>query len=425
LVIAAGLGALYADEAVREIRGAHPQAGAGIGILKLGALWPFPRDLVARHLRGAGAVLVVEQVEPFTEEQVLQLLGDADVGLPRTKVYGKATGHMPAAGEIDSGTVLRALESILGIADESSPSETASAQGGTSPPPAATDDASTRCEVLNGLPPRDISFCFGCPHRASFFAIKSALALDGREGIVTGDIGCYGLAAGPTGFSQLATLHCMGAGLGEASGFGVLNRLGFTQPVVAVAGDSTFFHACIPALINARWQQADLVFVILDNSTTAMTGFQPHPGTPCSPLDPDKTVITPEDVCRGIGVDTVVVDPVDDVNEAVEVLYRKLQEGGVHALIMRRACAQYEKKAGQAGREKAMVQVEKCRGEECGCDRFCSRVIACPGNRFDEETGRAYVDPDYCNGCGLCVQLCPSDALVLADPSAAERGDAR
>jgi indolepyruvate ferredoxin oxidoreductase alpha subunit len=425
VVVAAGLGALYADEAVKEIGRLHPEATTGLGVLKLSAVWPFPRNLVAGHLAGAEAVLVVEQVEPFVEEQVLMLLGDAEAGLPPLKVYGKASGHMPAAGEIDSHDVLVALRRILALSEGnvSAKGSFLSAESGSGAVDThAEADALRRTQVLEGLPPRDISFCFGCPHRASFYAIKAAMALDGREGVVTGDIGCYGLAAGPTGFSQLATLHCMGAGLGEASGLGVLGQLGFTQPVVAVAGDSTFFHACLPALVNARWQKADVVFVILDNSTTAMTGFQPHPGTPCSPLDPEKTVVLPEEVCRGMGVETVVVDPVADPRETVRLLYESLQAGGVHVVIMRRACAQYEKKAGSAGRRKAMVVVEKCRGEECGCDRFCSRIIACPGNRFDQETGRAYVDPDYCNGCGLCVELCPSGALVLADPHTLKEG---
>ncbi len=351
------------------------------------------------------------------------------------EILGKGSGHIPNAGEIDTDSVARALQSALGglpplnaaqaepAPRTSSPTLEASPAAGEAVQEQTTDRAARAKEILASLPPRDISFCFGCPHRASFWAINAALRLDGRGGFVTGDIGCYGLAAGPTGFSQLKTLHCMGAGLGEGSGFGILPRLGFTQPVVAVAGDSTFYHACIPALINARIQGSQLVFVILDNSTTAMTGFQPHPGSPCTPADPEKLVIPPEEVCRGLGVETVVVDPVEDVQAAISAVFDGLQGGGLRAVVMRRVCATFDKKKTSGARMRMVVDPEKCVGEECGCDRFCTRVLGCPGNRWDAEAGTAFVDADFCNACGLCAQLCPRGALsVRAEEPVAEGG---
>ena len=130
------------------------------------------------------------------------------------------------------------------------------------------------------LIPREIAFCPGCPHRASFYAIKTALTLDGRNGFVVGDIGCYGLAAGATGFNQIKALHCMGSGSGNVSGFSKMASFGFEQPVVAVMGDSTFYHASLPALVNAKHNNAKALFIILDNAVTAMTGFQENPATP-------------------------------------------------------------------------------------------------------------------------------------------------
>ncbi len=409
LVVAGGLAFLYAREAVTEL-GLEER----VGILKLGAVHPFPEGLAVEALGRCERALVVEQVEPFIEEglRIVHSVHAAELGA-RT-ILGKGSGHIPGVGEVDTDTVLHALKEIFGTGADGA--DLVSTAAGSLPTVAASGSRATRAaEVLSSLPPRDISFCHGCPHRASFWAINAALALDGRGGFATGDIGCYGLAVGPTGFSALKTQHCMGAGIGEASGFGVLAEMGFSQPVVAVAGDSTFYHACIPALLNAKVQGASMVFVILDNSTTAMTGFQPHPGTPCTPLDPDKIVVTPEEVCRGLGVETVVIDPVEDVQGAVTAVFDGLQRGGLRAVVMRRVCATYDKKSVTAPKLEMVVDAELCVGEACGCDRFCSRVLGCPGNRWDAEAGHAYVDPDYCNACGLCAQLCPRGALSVVE----------
>ena len=406
LIVAAGLGWLYALEAVTRLG-----LEGTVGVLKLGAVYPFPAGMVAERLSRCRQLLVVEQIEPFVEEE-LRLVHSAHAAeIGALMIYGKGSGHLPAAGEIDTDAVVAAIESVLGDA----------ADAGAAPSRARTSAYHERAmEVLSALPPRDISFCQGCPHRASFWAIKTALALDGRDGFVTGDIGCYGLAAGPTGYSLLKTQHCMGAGIGEAGGFGVLGELGFTQPVVAVGGDSTFYHACIPALINARVQNAQLVFVILDNSTTAMTGFQPHPGSPCTPADPDKWQIPPEDVCRALGVDTAVVDPVEDVRLAMNTIFEGLQRGGLHAVVMRSVCTTFAKKSAKAARAELWVDPGKCLGEECGCDRFCTRVLGCVGNRWDAEEGKAYIEPDFCSGCGLCLQLCPRGAIGFKPPKTGE-----
>ena len=407
VVVASGLAFLYAREAVIELG-----LEGSVGILKLGVVHPFPEALVAETLGRCRQLLVVEQVEPFVEEGLRLVHSEHAAGLGHRVIHGKGSGHIPGAGEVDTDTVITALSTILGIGAAGASREIA-AEAGSAP---------SAAEVLASLPPRDISFCQGCPHRASFWAINAALALDGRNGFVTGDIGCYGLAAGPTGFSLLKTLHCMGAGIGEAAGFGVLGKLGFTQPVVAVAGDSTFYHACIPALLNAKVQGASLVFVILDNSTTAMTGFQPHPGSPCTPLDPGKVVVPPEEVCRGLGVETVVIDPVEDVQGAVTAVFDGLQRGGLRAVVMRRVCATYDKKGAAASTLEMVVDPELCVGDACGCDRFCSRVLGCPGNRWDVQAGHAYVDPDYCNTCGLCAQLCPRGALSVVEVGSRTEG---
>ncbi|MHB8868593.1 MAG: thiamine pyrophosphate-dependent enzyme [Thermoleophilia bacterium] len=441
LVIASGLASLYAWEAV-EALGLEER----VGVLGLGMVWPFPADLVAARMAMADRVLVVEQIEPFVEEQVRIVHSEHAAALGAISILGKGSGHLPAVGETGTDAVVAALEVLFELGTVSrSASATRSAPAGATasapvsaaafatisaatPPAASPDDWRVAADgVLASLPPREISFCFGCPHRASFWAINNAMELDGREGVVLGDIGCYGLAAGPTGFSQLKTLHCMGAGIGIGSGLGVLGKLGFSQPVLAVAGDSTFYHACLPALINARQQKADLVFVVLDNSTTAMTGFQPHPGAPAGARDSAWVSLPVEQVCAGIGVDVEVLDPVADVRAATEAVFRALRSGGLKVLVLRKACATWEARAVEVDGRKAWVDPEVCLADACGCDRFCARVLGCPGNRWDADGGKAYVDPDYCNACGLCVQLCPANALSVVDemPSAASSGKGR
>ena len=128
-----------------------------------------------------------------------------------------------------------------------------------------------------------VGFCAGCPHRATFWSIKNAIKLDGRNGFVSGDIGCYSMAVGPAGYWQIKTMQSMGSGTGMACGFGKLAEFGLTQPVIAVCGDSTFYHATIPAIISGIYNRANFTLLVLDNSATAMTGFQPHPGTGATP----------------------------------------------------------------------------------------------------------------------------------------------
>jgi len=206
----------------------------------------------------------------------------------------------------------------------------------------------------------------------------------------------------------------MGSGMGNVSGFSRLSSFGFDQPTVAVVGDSTFFHAGLPALINAKFNDATALFVILDNAVTAMTGFQENPASPFTRSGQEKSPVCAEDLVRSLGVKTTVLDPVEDVQKAIEVIYKDLQEDGVKVIVFRRVCATYESKSLDSDRfVKARVDPEKCIGESCGCNRFCSRIVSCPGIQYDREKQKAYIQEDACNGCGLCVQLCPQEALSL------------
>jgi indolepyruvate ferredoxin oxidoreductase alpha subunit len=256
-----------------------------------------------------------------------------------------------------------------------------------------------------------MTFCAGCPHRATFWAIKNALALDGRGGVVTGDIGCYSMALGPAGFFQVRTMHCMGAGVGVANGLGKLGQFGFNQPVLAVVGDSTFYHAAIPALINGIYNQSNFILVILDNNATAMTGFQPHPGTGMTAMGEPTPVVSMEALCRSLGARVEVCDPFDLGNSTKTLLDMMAEGGGAKVAIMRRECELVRsKKASPPYR--VHIDPEKCIGEACGCNRICTRVFLCPGLIWDRKAGKSRIDEVICAGCGVCAHICPQGAIV-------------
>ncbi|MBI4964265.1 MAG: 4Fe-4S binding protein [Desulfomonile tiedjei] len=390
LIITCGAGWLFANEAV-EILGLE----ARIGLLKIGTTWPLPERLILSHLGSASKVLFLEEVDPVLENNVKSLYADHNLDLPRIDFLGKKSGTVPDQGELSPGLVLSILSGLTGAVAP-----------GVAPKYQATAE-----EVLNNFcPARSLAFCPGCPHRASYWAIKTALALDGRDGVLFGDIGCYGLGFMPTGFSQAKTLHAMGSGIGMASGFGILNRLGATQPALTVCGDSTFYHAAIPALINALHHKANCLMIVLDNSATAMTGFQPHPGSAADAMGSPAPVIDIEQVCSGLGAEPVVLDPFQ-VQETVTTVYDLLQRDGTNILILRQPCALVRAKKG-ARRYKVTVDPAKCMGEDCGCNRLCTRVFRCPGLNWDRDLKKTNIDEAICAGCGVCADICPAHAIV-------------
>jgi indolepyruvate ferredoxin oxidoreductase alpha subunit len=390
IIVTCGTGWFYSREAVAAL-GLDNE----VGILKIGTTWPLPEKYIIEHLKGAAEILIVEEVDPFLEQNIKILIAEQAKTLGPIDIYGAKTGHLPATGENNQDKVAQALAGIKGIEYRVRDEEYAKK---------ANDLA------LPILPPRMPTFCPGCPHRASLWALKAAMKLDGREGFVTGDIGCYSLGAGPAGFWQLKTLHCMGAGTGLATGFGQLGQFGFDQSVVSVCGDSTFFHAAIPGLINAQFNNSNVLMVVLDNGGTAMTGFQPHPSSGRDALGRPTPVVEIEEVSRAIGAKVRVRDPFE-MDESIADLYEMLQEEGPKVMIFRRRCPLVETK--EKGRKKVFVEPEKCIGDDCGCARFCSRVFNCPGIIWDQEARRAQIDEVVCTGCGVCATLCPRDAIVV------------
>ena len=355
---------------VMEAREKH----GALRTLKVSTPYPFPENLAAEFLSGLDEVLCVEELDPYIEKELVYVCGK--YGL-KTKILGKMTGHMPRSGENTRDSVQAALAAFLKISLPDEPEDT--------PPP---------------LPVRPPVLCAGCPHRASFYAVKQAMK--GRKTVFCGDIGCYTLGNAMP-LDMVDTCLCMGAGLGIAQS---LNHLEKDRCCFAFVGDSTFFASALPGVVNAVYNQAEFTLIVLDNSTTAMTGHQPHPGTGRTMMGEVVEKVSIENILRGIGITAVeTVDPLN-LALAVETVRRTADLPGVKAIIFRSPCVTLFRAASQAAVDPAVC---------IGCKK-CIREIGCPALSFRDE--KAVVDPAQCNGCTLCAQLCPVHAISGGEPHA-------
>ena len=390
LIITSSACVLYVREAVHVLG-----LAARVGILKLATTWPLPPHLLKKNISRTDKILFVEEVYPTLEENVKILAADMVVETGIKTFYGKYSGHLPSVGELNPDKVILALAKIFGLAYEAV-------------------DPSFR-QALNALavdmaPNRGMTFCPGCPHRASYWSINNALALDGRKGFVCGDIGCYVMGTMPSGFNTVKTLHAMGSGSGVASGFSQLRPFGLEQPVLSVCGDSTFFHAAMPALANAVHHKAPFTMIIVDNRGTAMTGFQPHPGSPENVMGDEAPALDIEAICRAMGARVEVSDPFE-LETTRQKLNRLMEFGeGAKVLILRQACALSPEKKGKR-RFDVTIDESVCLGENCGCNRLCTRVFGCPGILWDADKNVSRIDEIICAGCGVCADICPAGAI--------------
>jgi indolepyruvate ferredoxin oxidoreductase alpha subunit len=387
IIVCGGSGYLCTRDAVASL-----DVDQSVGILKLATLWPFPKKWIANYLERADRFLIAEEVDPYIEIHVKETM--VDTGNDGKQIFGKESGHIPAYGEITPDRVISALSEILGV-EYSGGSEVYD-----------KNIASQADPLIIG---RGLAWCPGCPHRATFWALEKAVKKDRRDAYVTGDIGCYTLDVFPGGKSLQNLLHAMGSGAGLATGLGQLGRFGYDQPVIAVCGDSTFFHGSIPALINAVTNKSNLIQIVLDNQATAMTGFQPHPGTGTNALGMPAPKIEIEDLCRALGCHVTVADPFD-VRSSIRTIRHLLKEdSGVRVLIMRRTCELVRVKQDKRMPYTVHVDDQKCKGEECG---ICTAEFRCPGLVWDNLGNYSTIRADICSGCGVCVDICPFNAIV-------------
>jgi indolepyruvate ferredoxin oxidoreductase alpha subunit len=389
-LVCSGTGWLFALDAI-ELLGVEDS----VSIIKLGTTWPLPIEFIRKHLQPCCRVLLAEEVDPFIEVNLKEQMYDRWHGDEPPKIYGKTTGHMKTVGELNPDGLIEGIAKVLGLNYQSRD-------------PAYDKKAKEYASRMTLA--RQPVYCPGCPHRASMWTVKNVLRLDGVEGFVTGDIGCYAMDRYYGGQRVTRIQSAMGGGSGLASGFGKLDQFGFDQTVIAHCGDSTFFHAAIPALINAVHNKAKATFVVLDNSTTGMTGFQPHPGTPLDAMGEPAVPVDIENLCRSMGCAVEAADPFD-LEDAEQKLKSLVNREGAKVMILRRKCGLIAFRE-EGPQSKVWVAQEKCLGEECGCDRYCTRIFKCPALIWDKAMHKAKVDEALCTGCGFCFNVCPQGAIV-------------
>ena len=346
-------GVLY--QYVREVL---PEAS----VLKLGMVWPLPKNLIREFAGKVRKLYVVEELDPFIEEQVKAM------GIP---VIGKEI--ISLCGELTPGR----LRTAFGL-------------------PQPTSVAS---EKLPGRPP---NMCPGCPHRGVFYALNQLKAY------VTGDIGCYTLGFNPP-LNAMDTCVCMGASISNASGLVRVLKPEEQRKVVAVIGDSTFLHTGINSLMDMAYNNSPATVLILDNRITAMTGRQDNPASGYTLQNVSSETINLEQLCRSLGIRHVrTVNPLD-LAETKTAIEEEMNRPEPSVIITNKPCVLIKREGVYQRGAVLTVAEESC----TGC-RLCLRV-GCPAIEWlpatDGVKGKAFIDPQLCNGCDLCRQLCNFNAI--------------
>ncbi len=398
LVIASGPPSIFAEEAIASLG-----IWGSTGLLKLGASCPLPYDLVKDRIEKAENVLIVEEVDPVHERAIrgiapelsrpARFFGKLEKGIP--------TGnYVPACGELNVDLVVDAILKAQGK-KEAVPTEVASAQ----------------VDFTDDLPARMISLCAGCPHRASYYAVRSAFKRNGGKGFCVGDIGCYAMRVGPP-FFENKTLYAMGSSIGLANGFGLLNKhFGFDEPALAVIGDSTFFHAATAELAQMAWSGIAGAILILDNGGTAMTGFQPTPSSGLDAYGEPAPALDIEAILRGFGIDRIVTTDPTDMAAFSDLLYEAITSEGINVVIARRECElirAYKNRRMGVDTPPVRIDAEKCKGEKC---MACLKEFPCPGLTYEGKIGVVRVNEAVCTRCGDCVQVCRFGAIERGEVS--------
>ena len=364
-IVTSGISYTYLQEALEDYTGQ-------VKILKIATANPFPEELALQFLEGLEQVLAIEELDPVLERALTYLCGKHHL---LVQIHGKLDGMVQPAGENSVESVHKVLEGYLGL-------DVVPAVRLPEPPQ---------------MPVRPPVLCAGCPHRASFYAVKQAMK--GRKAVFSGDIGCYTLGNAMP-LDMVDTCLCMGADITMAQG---LHRIEPDTVNFSFIGDSTFFASGMTGIVNAVYNRTDIILMVLDNSTTAMTGHQPHPGTGMTMMHEISPRVSIEAILRAVGLTSVeTVDPLN-LEQTIQAVRTAADKPGVKAIICKSPCIAVSKPA-----KRLQVDESRC----VGCKQ-CIRELGCPAISLKGQ--KAYIEPDLCFGCTICAQVCKPGAIREED----------
>lgn len=375
------LGIITGGLAYQYARDVFPDAS----LFKLGMVYPLPVNSLKEFSAKMEKVIVLEELDPFIEEQV-RLIGITLY--PPNPTYPMTKSIFPIYGEFNAKVVHESAVKA-GLLKKHSIENTETAE---------LVQELDRSEMA--LPNRPPVLCAGCPHRSTFYVL-SKLDLP-----VNGDIGCYTLGFVPP-LNAIHSCGCMGASIGVAHGGAVAKD---NERHIAVIGDSTFYHTGIPALIGVAYNHSNVITVILDNVITGMTGHQGNPGTGDTLLGLETQSVDLESLVRSIGISLVKTIDAYDVKVIEKTLKEWLKNDEPAVLIARHECALLPS-------ERVKWEPLTVIADECNGCALCFR-IGCPAiiksEQLDDKYQRplADIDPLLCTGCEICAQICPRDAIV-------------
>lgn len=357
-IACSGISYAYVKEALSALNISVP-------LLKIATAYPFPEKKALSFMENVKQVLCFEELDPVLETELTLLCGKHH--LPLT-IRGKKTGDNVLAGENSVAEIKKSVSRALNlpIPEEKAPEM----------PP---------------LPVRPPVLCAGCPHRASFYAVKQTMK--GKKAVFSGDIGCYTLGNAMP-LDMVDTCLCMGADVTMAQG---LHRAEPDAVHFSFIGDSTLFASGITGVVNAVYNGTDIVLIVLDNSTTAMTGHQPHPGTGVTMMGDVAQKISIQKILEAIGVSVTVADPLD-LKSAISAVKDAAEQKGVRAIIFKSPCIAVTKPSG------GYTVTDSC----IGCKK-CIKELGCPAVVLN--SGKVEIEPSLCFGCGVCAKVCPVSAI--------------
>ena len=376
-------GFITSGEAYNCLTDAIRKHSIDASVYKIGMTSPLPEEEIASFLSLHESVFVVEELDPYLESGVRRI---AQMHSSTARIYGKIDGIFPASFEYSPEVVASSLSGIINIE-----------VGNESPPVSVAD-----------LPKRPPVLCPGCPHRATYYAVRRAARMSGLSDVIySSDIGCYSLGTYEP-FEMADVLLEMGSSIGVGSGLSKVTG----RHVIAFIGDSTFYHAGIPPLINAVRNGSRMTVVIMDNDITAMTGQQTNPGVPYDGMGQPVKPVSMEAIVRAVGIDNVVVADPYDLKSFLPTVMKALKSEGVSVVIARRECAILRDREMQRKGERVVYAVDS---GKCGLCMNCVENFSCPAISIQE--GKIAISPDLCDGCGVCAEpiVCPFRAIAAGE----------